>query len=52
MKMRAEGQIASGEVERESTIQGPPSEKQTEQYYLAKILGIWALGRCRAARCV
>ncbi len=43
MKMRAEGQIASGEVKGESTIQGPPSEKQTEQYSLTKILGIWAL---------
>jgi membrane protease YdiL (CAAX protease family) len=26
----------------ESTVQGPPSESQMEQYSLAKILGIWA----------
>ena len=43
MKMRAEGQIARGGVERESTSQGPASEMQSEQYSLAKILGIWAL---------
>ena len=43
MKMRAEEQIARGGVERESTVDGPPSEKQSEQYSLAKILGIWAL---------
>src|SRR5215212_9884457 len=41
MKMRAEGQIARGGVG-ESTVQGPPSERQSEQYSLAKILGIWA----------
>jgi uncharacterized protein len=29
-------------VERESTVEGPPSESQSEQYSLAKILGIWA----------
>src|SRR5215208_1884853 len=42
MKMRAEGQTARGGVERESTVEGPPSESQMEQYSLAKILGIWA----------
>lgn len=39
--MSAEGQIARGGVG-ESTVQGPPSESRTEQYSLAKILGIWA----------
>ena len=43
MKMRAEGQIARGGVERESTSLGPASEMQSEQYSLAKILGIWTL---------
>ena len=43
MKMRAEGQITRGGGERESTAQGPPSERQlSEQYSLAKILGVWA----------
>jgi len=42
MKMRAEDQIARGGVERESTAEGPPSESLSEQYSLAKILGIWA----------
>jgi uncharacterized protein len=43
MKMSAEGQIArEGGVERESTLQGTPSEGETKQYSLAKILGIWA----------
>src|SRR5215212_8714801 len=42
MKMSAEGQIARGGVERESTVDGPPRESQMEQYSLAKILGIWA----------
>jgi membrane protease YdiL (CAAX protease family) len=42
MKMRAEGQIARGGVQGESTLQGPPSESQTKQYSLVKILGIWA----------
>jgi CAAX protease family protein len=42
MKMKAEGQIARGGAERESTAEGPPSESQTKQYSLAKILGIWA----------
>ena len=32
-----------GPRERESTVQGPPRERQSEQYSLAKILGIWAL---------
>jgi membrane protease YdiL (CAAX protease family) len=39
--MSTEGQIARGGVG-ESTVQGPPSERQSEQYSLAKILGIWA----------
>ena len=44
MKSRAEeGQIARGGVERESTVEGASSEKLSEQYSLAKILGIWAL---------
>ena len=30
-------------VERESRVQGPSSERHSEQYSLAKILGIWAL---------
>ena len=37
----AEGQIARGGV-RESAVQAPPRERQSEQYSLAKILGIWA----------
>src|SRR3712207_9523429 len=41
--MRAEEQIARGGAERESMAGGPPSESQSEQYSLAKILGIWAL---------
>ncbi len=41
--MRAEGQGATGGVERGSTVQGVSSERQSEQYSLAKILGIWAL---------
>jgi membrane protease YdiL (CAAX protease family) len=32
-----------GPRERESTLQGLPSERRSEQYSLAKILGIWAL---------
>jgi membrane protease YdiL (CAAX protease family) len=32
-----------GPRERESTVQRPPSERQSEQYSLTKILGIWAL---------
>jgi uncharacterized protein len=43
MKMGAEGQIARGGAERESTVDGTPSESFSEQYSLAKILGIWAL---------
>jgi uncharacterized protein len=43
MKMRAEGKIARGGVEGESGVDGPPSESLSEQYSLAKILGIWAL---------
>src|SRR3712207_3767116 len=42
MKMSAEGQIVRGGAERESTVDGPPSESQTKQYSLTKILGIWA----------
>jgi uncharacterized protein len=42
MKVSAEGQVERGGVA-ESTVQGPPSESQSEQYSLAKILGIWAL---------
>jgi membrane protease YdiL (CAAX protease family) len=38
--MSAEGQIARSGVG-ESTLEGPMSEGRTEQYYLAKILGIW-----------
>ena len=37
--MRAEVQNVTGEVEREPTVQAPPSEDQSEQYSLAKILG-------------
>jgi hypothetical protein len=40
--MSAEGQIARGGVG-EPTVDGTPSEIQSEQYSLAKILGIWAL---------
>jgi hypothetical protein len=40
-KMSAEGQIARGRAG-ESTLQGPPSESLSQQYSLAKILGIWA----------
>jgi hypothetical protein len=43
MKMKTEGQIARGGVERESTVEeGPPSESLSKQHSLAKILGIWA----------
>src|SRR5918993_3991381 len=41
--MRAEEQNVTGEVEQEPTVQAPPGEDQSEQYSLAKILGIWAL---------
>src|SRR5215218_3491101 len=40
--MGAEGQSAGGGAEMESTLQEPPSESQSEQYSLAKILGVWA----------
>jgi CAAX protease family protein len=40
-KMSAEGHIAGGGVG-EPTLERPLSERQTEQYSLAKILGIWA----------
>jgi uncharacterized protein len=32
-----------GPGEEEATVQGQPSERQSEQYSLAKILGIWVL---------
>jgi membrane protease YdiL (CAAX protease family) len=41
--MRAEEQNVTGEIEREHTVQAPSGEDQSEQYSLAKILGIWAL---------
>jgi membrane protease YdiL (CAAX protease family) len=41
--MKAEGQPATGGVETGPTVQGASSEDQSEQYSLAKILGIWAL---------
>src|SRR5215212_6135207 len=40
-KDECERGIARGGVG-ESTVEGPPSERQSEQYSLAKILGIWA----------
>ena len=40
--MRVEEQIARSGAERESTVDGTPSESLSEQYSLAKILGIWA----------
>jgi uncharacterized protein len=40
--MRAEGQGARGGAEGESTLRGSPSESHSEQYSLAKILGVWA----------
>jgi CAAX protease family protein len=42
MRIRAEGQISRGGAEGESAVEGTQSESQTEQYSLAKILGIWA----------
>ena len=42
MKRRVAAQSATGGVERGSTVRGTPSERQSEQYSLAKILGIWA----------
>jgi len=42
MKMNAEGRIAPGGAQRESTVDGQPSESHSKQYSLAKILGIWA----------
>lgn len=41
--MRTEGQGATGGVERRLAVQGTACERQSEQYSLAKILGIWAL---------
>jgi uncharacterized protein len=43
MKMSEAGQGATGGIESEPTVQGTSSERQREQYSLAKILGIWAL---------
>ena len=43
MKRRVAAQAPTDAVERESTVGGPPSDRQSEQYSLAKILGIWAL---------
>jgi membrane protease YdiL (CAAX protease family) len=43
MKMSAQGQTARDGVERAFTAEGPPGESLSEQYSLAKILGIWAL---------
>src|SRR5215207_4434056 len=40
--MSAEGNIARGGGVGEPTLERPLSERQTEQYSLAKILGIWA----------
>jgi hypothetical protein len=40
MKLSAEGQVARGGAEGESAVDGPQSERQSEQYSLAKILGI------------
>jgi membrane protease YdiL (CAAX protease family) len=43
MKMRPKEQIEHRRVERDSTVEGSQSEKsQSEQYSLAKILGVWA----------
>jgi membrane protease YdiL (CAAX protease family) len=41
--MSADGQGAAGGVETGPPVQGVSSERQSEQYSLAKILGIWAL---------
>ena len=43
MKRRVTAQSATGGVERECTVDGTPSERQSQQYSLATILGIWAL---------
>jgi uncharacterized protein len=43
MKRRVAAQAPNGGAERGSTVGGPPSERQSEQYSLAKILGIWVL---------
>ena len=40
--MRADAQTAPGGGEREFMVQRPSSERRSEQYSLAKILGIWA----------
>jgi hypothetical protein len=38
---RAAPPTATGGVQVESTLQGPPSESLSERYSLVKILGIW-----------
>ncbi len=40
--MRADAQTAPGGGEREFMVQRPSSERRSEQYSLAKIVGIWA----------
>ena len=47
MKRRVAAQAPTGGVERGSTVGGPPSDRPSEQYSLAKILGIWALAAAR-----
>ncbi|HET7270990.1 MAG TPA: type II CAAX endopeptidase family protein [Rubrobacter sp.] len=42
MKGRAGPQTATGAAKRDPASQGPPCERQTEQYSLAKILAAWA----------
>jgi uncharacterized protein len=44
MKMSGAGQTSTGGVESEPTVEGASSGRQSEQYSLAKILGIWAAG--------
>jgi len=41
--MRTERQPATSSVEKESAVRGVSREEQSEQYSLAKILGIWAV---------
>jgi uncharacterized protein len=43
LKVRAEQQAAPGGVDGDSMAQRTSSERRSEQYSLAKILGIWAL---------
>ena len=42
--MSGAGQTSTGGVESEPTVEGASSGRQSEQYSLAKILGIWAAG--------